>query len=457
MFPVSRLIQLWPVSRQSVKPSWYGLYLCGAVALMLYALCKVWCPSIARVVEGPALLSGFILFLASPRLRLSRWCALFGVCMLLQLAVWGSAMLTHPEWSSHAPTLDRLGKLFLFLPLAVLMAGQRRNVLICWGLFMLGLVLVVVFYSGGLAYWQGALAGARVDFDIRNAQHTAMYFGVALLMLTLLAKHWLFTAGGLCPWRLLPWTLALLISLLMIYVTQTRAIVLGLLLSLAVLVLTVAGVKWRRGHLSKKIVLVAGVLLLLLLPLVGKVVDVVKVRMQSETQTSQLILQGRWHEVPYSSIGIWVQTWLVALERIQERPLLGWGNKARSQVIQQSTTLPDEIKREFGHLHNYFLETQLSYGLAGSLFLLCFFAYLAHAIYRAWQTGLIEDEWALFGLSFWVYWLFINNFESYLSFNSGVFIFGLVMAGLLTRVLNGSPVATSLQVEESLPPVTPAG
>lgn len=51
----------------------------------------------------------------------------------------------------------------------------------------------------------------------------------------------------------------------------------------------------------------------------------------------------------------------------------------------------------------------------------------------------------------------INNFESYLSFNSGVFIFGLVMAGLLTRVLNGSPVATSLQVEESLPPVTPAG
>ena len=428
MFPVSRLIQLWPVSRQSVKPSWYGLYLCGAVALMLYALCKVWCPSIARVVEGPALLSGFILFLASPRLRLSRWCALFGVCMLLQLAVWGSAMLTHPEWSSHAPTLDRLGKLFLFLPLAVLMAGQRRNVLVCWGLFMLGLVLVVVTYSGGLAYWQGALAGARVDFDIRNAQHTAMYFGVALL-----------------------------ISLLMIYVTQTRAIVLGLLLSLAVLVLTVAGVKWRRGHLSKKIVLVAGVLLLLLLPLVGKVVDVVKVRMQSETQTSQLILQGRWHEVPYSSIGIRVQTWLVALERIQERPLLGWGNKARSQVIQQSTTLPDEIKREFGHLHNYFLETQLSYGLAGSLFLLCFFAYLAHAIYRAWQTGLIEDEWALFGLSFWVYWLFINNFESYLSFNSGVFIFGLVMAGLLTRVLNGSPVATSLQVEESLPPVTPAG
>ena len=457
MFAVARLAPLWPISRHAIKPNWYWLYLCGGLALMLYALCKVWCPSVVRVAEGVALLSGVILFLASPGLRSSRWCVLLGVCMLLQLAVWGSAMLTHPEWSSHAPTLDRLGKLFLFLPLAVLMAGQRRNVLVCWGLFMLGLVLVVVTYPGGLAYWRGALAGARVDFDIRNAQHTAMYFGVALLMLTLLAKHWLLTTQGLRLWRLVPWTLALLISLLMIYVTQTRAIVLGLLLSLVVLALTVAGVKWRRGRLSKKIVVAAGILLLLLLPLVGKVVEVVKVRMQSEAQTSQLILQGRWHEVPYSSIGIRVQTWLVALERIQERPLLGWGNKARSEVIRQSTTLPDEIKREFGHLHNYFLETQLSYGLAGSLFLLCFFAYLAQAVYRAWRAGILEDEWALFALGFFIYWLFINNFESYLSFNSGVFTFGLVAGGLLTRVLNGSAGQASAVPVRSSAAVTAAG
>ncbi len=406
MFAVARLAPLWPISRHAIKPNWYWLYLCGGLALMLYALC-------------------------------------LGVCMLLQLAVWGSAMLTHPEWSSHAPTLDRLGKLFLFLPLAVLMAGQRRNVLVCWGLFMLGLVLVVVTYPGGLAYWRGALAGARVDFDIRNAQHTAMYFGVALLMLTLLAKHWLLTTQGLRLWRLVPWTLALLISLLMIYVTQTRAIVLGLL--------------WRRGRLSKKIVVAAGILLLLLLPLVGKVVEVVKVRMQSEAQTSQLILQGRWHEVPYSSIGIRVQTWLVALERIQERPLLGWGNKARSEVIRQSTTLPDEVKREYGHLHNYFLETQLSYGLAGSLFLLCFFAYLAQAVYRAWRAGILEDEWALFALGFFIYWLFINNFESYLSFNSGVFTFGLVAGGLLTRVLNGSAGHASGEPVRASAAVTAAG
>ena len=457
MLRVSRFASLWPISRHAIKPNWYWLYLCGGLALMLYALCKVWCPSVSRVAEGVTLLSGTILFLASSSLRRSRWCLFFGVCLLLQLAVWGSALLTHPEWSSHSPTLDRLGKLFLFLPLAVLMAGQRRNVLVCWGLFLSGLFLVVVTYPGGLAYWQGALAGARVDFDIRNAQHTAMYFGVALLMLTLLAKHWLFTSRGLRLWHLLPWTLALLISLLMIYFTQTRAVVLGLLLSFAVLALTVIGVKWRRGRLSKKIGLAVGVLLLLLPPLGGKVVDVLKVRMQSEAQTSLLILQGRWHEMPYSSIGIRVQTWLVALDRIQERPWLGWGNKARSQVIKQSTTLPDEIKRDYGHLHNYFLETQLSYGLAGTLFLLCFFAYLAQAVYRAWRGGLLEDEWALFALGFLIYWLFINNFESYLSFNSGVFTFGLVAGGLLTRVVNGGAESSSAEPVRSPAAMTTAG
>lgn len=75
------------------------------------------------------------------------------------------------------------------------------------------------------------------------------------------------------------------------------------------------------------------------------------------------------------------------------------GDKARSQVILLSITLLDQIKREFGHL---------------------------------------KDESALFALGFFIYWLFINNSESYLSFNSGVFTFGLVVGGLLTRALNGS-------------------
>ena len=92
-----------------------------------------------------------------------------------------------------------------------------------------------------------------------------------------------------------------------------------------------------------------------------------------------------------------------------------------------------------------------------SLFLLCFFAYLAQAVYRAWRAGILEDEWALFALGFFIYWLFINNFESYLSFNSGVFTFGLVAGGLLTRVLNGSAGHASGEPVRASAAVTAAG
>ena len=89
--------------------------------------------------------------------------------------------------------------------------------------------------------------------------------------------------------------------------------------------------------------------------------------------------------------------------------------------------------------------------------MLCFFAYLVQAVYRAWRVGLLEDEWALFALGFFIYWLFINNFESYLSFNSGVFTFGLVAGGLLTRVVNGGAESSSAEPVRSPSAVTTAG
>lgn len=452
MLVVTEFVQQWPIPRQPTKPGWYGLYLCGALALLLYALCKVWFPTIAGAAGGIALAVGGILFFTMPRLRLSPWSLLLLLCFMVQLCTWQSAMLTHPEWSSHQPTLDRLGKLFFFLPLTILLAGQLRHVLLCWGLFGAGLVLAVVTYSGGWAYWQGALAGARVDFGMRNAQHTAMYFGVFLLMLTTLARLWLCPGGVLSRWRLLPWGFAVLISLLMLYITQTRAVLLGLLLTFILMSLLVAAIKLYRGHVSKRLLLSLLLLLGVALPLTEKALDVLQLRTASEQQTMTLLLQGKWQQLPDTSMGIRLQTWLEAVDRIKERPLLGWGDGARSEVIKHSATLSDEVKQEYGHLHNYFLEIQLSYGLVGSLFLCALFGLLLRTIYRAWRQGLLEDEFALFGLGFVVFWLFINTFESYLSFNSGVFVFALVCAGLLSRPLLATAPSKVLSFAPDAPP-----
>ena len=426
--------QMWFSSALSTQPKWRMVSLCGVVTLLLYVLCKEFFTPLAKIAEPIMLLCGFLLACRAHGFHRSIWIWLLVSCISVQLFTWGSAMLSHPEWSSSIPTIDRLGKLFFFIPVAFLLVGNFRNVLLVWFLFGLGLVLAVMTFPGGVLYWKSALNGGRVDFGMQNAQHTAMYFGVLLLMLISLVKLWVYPRGKLVIWRTAVWLFAVIFSVFMLYVTQTRAVLIGLMLAFFVICMTFFVTKIKSGlSFSKKILTV-------LIPIVvcGTLVlsfgNTIKMRMHSEEQTTQLIMQGNLHAVPYSSIGIRVQTWLVAIERVKERPILGWGDRARSVVIKQSTSLPEDIKQQFGHLHNYFIEMQLSYGLLGSIFLITYLSSLVVVIYRGWRAEAINNELAVFGLAFLVYWLFINNFESYLSFNSGVFVFSVVVGGLLTQI-----------------------
>ena len=424
---------IWFSSAPDKQSKWWMLSLYGTIALLIYALCKAFAPPLAKVAEPIMLLCGFVLFFRNVSLRQSIWVKLLIACLIIQLISWSSAMLTHAEWSSSVPTLDRLGKLFFFMPIAVLMAGKRQNVLFVWFLFGLGLILAVLTNAGGVSQWQLALSGGRADFGMQNAQHTAMYFGVLLLMLIPMVKSWLYPFGSIVIWRTVIWVFAVIFSVIMLYVTQTRAVLIGLILAFTAMSLTLFILKLKQGlSLKRKILAFASILAISFILIIGFGQTITK-RMQPEQQTTQLIMQGKLQAVPFSSIGIRIQTWLVAIERIKERPIIGWGDRARSVVIQQSSTLPQDIKQQFGHLHNYFIEMQLSYGLFGSLFFVIFLISLIVVVYNAWSDKQISNDSALFGLGFFVYWLFVNNFESYFSFSSGIFVFGLIVGGLLTQ------------------------
>ena len=431
----TRFQNLWLNTSEAPIKNKYSamLFFMGVIALFAYAFAREFSHPLAKIAEPIMLLSGFVLLILHSSLRRSWWSLLFLICVFVQLISWASAMLSHPEWSSSAPTLDRLGKLFFFMPVAYLIGGSKRNTLWVWFAYGMGLILTVLTFSGGFIYWQQAFSGARADFGMQNAQHTAMYFGVLLLMLITLVKSWIFSGNRVVVWRAVLWACSVIFSLVMIYITKTRAVLIGLMLAVSAIGVTIFISKLRLGCSTReKWVAIPMILFVIALIVAGG--HKISERMQPERETTDLVLQGKLHDIPYSSIGIRVQTWLVALERIKERPLLGWGDKARNQVIKQSTTLPEDIKQNYGHLHNYFIETQLSYGLLGSLFLLAYVVSFVVQIYRGWVNNIIDSDLALFGLAFLVYWVFVNNFESYLSFSSGVFVFALVVGGMQTQL-----------------------
>ncbi|WP_091387228.1 O-antigen ligase family protein [Microbulbifer marinus] len=417
-----------------VSPS---LQLFGCLVILLGAL--VW--PLAEDQAGPlkillVLITGWAVFRHGRQLLRSPVAWLFAASILIQILSWAAIKLQHPEWAESSPKLHRFGNWFAFAAIACWLGGSVRNTLLLWTVALTALLLTPWVVGEGFAEWAAGAAGQRIDFGLHNAQHSAMLFGTALLGLAVLAPR-LFRAVK--PFSLvgLLWLAAVVICALAVLYSQTRAVWLGL--SLAVLFLGIAGLRTafvRFGAQSWPRLVAASVLAVAALVALGtKFGGIVVERLDYESDTIDAVMAGDIEGTPFTSTGIRVRTWVESLGWIQERPLLGWGGKGRSLVIEQSQTMPQHLKDLFGHLHNSYLDLQVNNGLLGSLLLLALIGWLLVGSVKTWRRGELPGDLLLFFLCFMLYWLVINCFESYLFFASGGYVFGLVCAGVATQIL----------------------
>jgi O-antigen ligase len=166
-------------------------------------------------------------------------------------------------------------------------------------------------------------------------------------------------------------------------------------------------------------------------------------RVFSEKSTITAITAGDWDNIPYTSIGIRVNTWLQALEWIAEKPLIGYGGKVRTNIIQQSTKHPDFVKKQYDHFHNSFIEIMLG---SGSLGLFLFFTPVIYSLKKAAELSQPTHYFALYGL---IIFLVMNLFESYLFFWMGPFMLTLVISPLFSSVLSKAHIQIGFDKEMS--------
>jgi len=164
--------------------------------------------------------------------------------------------------------------------------------------------------------------------------------------------------------------------------------------------------------------------------------DILYDRVVRENATIQILLTGDLEDLPFNSIGMRIHSWAEALKWIAERPVTGWGRKARIDVIQLSDRFPDYVKADFGHLHNGYLEILLGFGAVGFIFLCILWGVLLRRIKLATSKDLYA--FALYGS---VFMLVLNIFESFFVKSSGEFAISLFMANgysqYLAKSLNG--------------------
>ncbi|MGK0545752.1 O-antigen ligase family protein [Halomonas cupida] len=362
------------------------------------------------------------------------WC-LLGV-VIAQLISWVAGFYHHPDWLPSNPEIDRLGKWFLFVGVAFWLGGSYFNVKLALSLALLGFLATCFFFDGSLEQWGRGLKGHRIDLDIRNAQHTAMFFGVALIGLLSFVR--LCFSGERFAWLTgTAWVVAFAICLLGVVVTQTRAVWLAMLVvtCLAIFILVVAALKGKFSRSARRQGVIAILSIVALAVIAGITFeDTLQTRLAAENSVMAHVVQGHWEEVPYSSIGTRLHTWRAGVEWFAERPILGWGGEGRGLVIDHTDWLPQQIKDDYGHLHNTLLDFLVSYGLLGLSVISVLVVWTGLGSYKSWKAGVMPTEVFVFGWAFFVYYFIVSLFESYSFFWTGSYIQNVVMGVVVTFI-----------------------
>ncbi|WP_196157750.1 O-antigen ligase [Reinekea sp. G2M2-21] len=399
------------------------------LALFTSAFIKLWTPSsVNRWPEAIfTLLFLYPLVTNWAELCKHRFIQLWLLAIVAPLVFFGINYLTDSEIAVQFSKFDVLARIYLFIPVAWWLGANKRTIALFLLVGFVGL-LFGCLQDPNLGRTVTLLFnGQRIDFNLLNAQHVALFFSISIIG-ALAALNYATAFSGKARLLYIALMLAILIvSMLVLFGTQTRAAFLGLLFCALYLFANVIIKLIRKPeHQTRNIIVTIVVFLILastLLHANHKNID----RFKYENETLSAIMNRDWDNIPYSSIGIRINTWFAALEWIEQKPLIGHGGGVRQYIIHSSAKLPEHIKKQFGHFHNSFIELTLSYGLLGLILALY---PLANLLVKARQHNSFVETFTFFSLCLFIV---MNFFESYLFFWMGPFILFFIAAPMLSQ------------------------
>lgn len=422
--------------KPNIMPRWLNLL--GLLLIFAYALLKISYYDLFKVLEPLLIFTGLYgFFRYGGSLRKTLPVYLLIAAILVQLASWSFSILDYPEWAESSPRLEHLARHFIFFVLAFWISASTRNIFVFWGLALVGLCLAPWAMGDGFKEIAAGLAGVRIDFNIQNAQHTGVLFGTGLLGLVAFYKRF-FAQGRLSVFRHILWAFLVLFFLFVTLSSQTRSIFIALLLLFLLVGLPYLCRLFVNNdpggfRLVLKRVTILGLLMVLIVAAIFFSDGVVQ-RYKGELVEVQHLFDSDLNALSASSIGIRIQSWRAALEWVSQRPLVGWGGNGGGLVMRHTEWLQAYTHGHFGHLHNCYLEMLVRYGLlgAGLYFVLLF--WLIKRSYLAWKHQVLPTDFFIFFILFFIFWLIVNFFESYMFYWTGVYIFNLILAVLVSFI-----------------------
>lgn len=362
---------------------------------------------------------------------------LLGMCFFLYIVIsiiWHR--LTLPD--NFPPTTSDRRFLRVLYFIAIAYAISRSGWLRAWHVLAVAFSGLVIYLtiSFDQAEWVRAWYGERVDFGIHNAQHTGVVFATCALSFSIFTPRfyqWIRTVSpSIALISAMLWTAALLFSLWGVFVSQTRGVWLGLGIA-AVFFPVILGFAYklrRTSQVSLRKPILAGVITIAAFSILAAGFNLpsrVSDRLSAEDVTWESLRQAATHETQQlSSIEIRVASWSAAADWIMEKPFMGWGGRGSRPLIRQSELFSDEFKNTYNHLHNSYLQVLVEIGLVGAMFILALMALFGRATIKSYQRRLMPLDVFLFSWLFFIFWLVVNVFESYIIYPSGTYLVAMV-------------------------------
>lgn len=234
-------------------------------------------------------------------------------------------------------------------------------------------------------------AGERTGFGVQ-IPIAALLSGAVVLGLLCLQKVMTTAHSKVVFWRMSLWLVALLMSALIVVYTQTRAILLALVMLIpAILFIQYVGTSLRGAqpiHVYLK--RLSGFVLITAVALIGVFqLDIVTTRLLSEIATIQAIFDPE-QVVAGDSTGLRYHAFILGAERLLAQPLMGWG--AGYEAAQLGA---ENLPRMLYHLHNTYLEFLVRFGVLGTGIVFIGMLLLQRGLYRAYRAHRISFELTL--------------------------------------------------------------
>ncbi len=401
---------------------------------------------------------------------------LFIASIIIQTISWYSLYLLDPEYI-NVLSLTWLGYFFVFFVIAYWLKGDNNKINITLFAFSIGVILTCLLHSNDIySDYSKITKGIRVDYNFMNANHSGALLAASLIIITYIASKAKLSIGKLIPLLVLVST-----TIFLLMGTQSRSAYVAL--AIPFIILFFSSLKKNKGNLVVVFMVLLATLVSFIyssLPrvnyeakefqekydqsvennvrqtevLIDKNSPIKEVAIKEKPQTNEATtpfystknpvnkltsrekiihkLDGFSENIPYTSVGIRVHSWIDTIKQFLFNPILGLGNNANTYILDHSSHTEMYEKYKIRHLHSSYMELIASYGLVGIILLVYLYT---HVFKIARNRG--SRDILVFAVCLYSFLGVLNLFESYLFVKSGVLIHTLVLGVLYSYNFKG--------------------